>query len=118
MYVRSLSFRTICLLPASHCLAYSVLFLDFIDVPMNSSYPGSFVLSGRAFVQNPCPVPGKPHTVVLDVSFLAPPERETDEFACSLCYFKSEETLVITDGLYDVVATVSFLSHMLTRSFS
>ena len=73
---------------------------------MNSSCPGSFVLSGRAFVQNPRPVPSKPRTVVLDVSFLAPPDRETAEFACSLRYFKGEEGLVIADGLYDVVATV------------
>ena len=77
---------------------------------MNTSSPGSFVLSGRAVVQNPRPVPGKPRTVVLDVSFLAPPEQENKEFACSLRFFKGEEALVIADGLYDVVATVSFIS--------
>ena len=79
---------------------------------MTSSSPGSFILLGRAVVQNPHAVPGKPHTVILDVSFLTPPEREMDEFICSLRYFKGEEGVVIADGLYDVVATVSlFLAH-------
>lgn len=84
---------------------------------MLSSFPGSFILSGRALVQNPRPVPGKPRTVVLDVSFLAPPEQESREFVCSLRFFKGEESLVITDGLYDVVATVTlFVAHALGDS--
>ena len=63
-------------------------------------------------MQNPRPVPEKPHTVILDVSFLTPPEREMDEFVCSLRYFKGEEGVIIADGLYDVVATVRlFLAH-------
>ena len=94
-------------LPASLSFAFSVFYLDFFDVAMNSSCPGSFVLSGRALVRNPRPVPTKPRTVVLDVSFLAPPDREMAEFACSLRYFKGEEGVVIADGLYDVVAAVS-----------
>ena len=87
---------------------------------MNTAYPGSFVLSGRAFVENARPVPGKPRTLVLDVSFWGPSAHEKNEIVCSLRFFKGDDALVISDGLYDVVATVRFFLtpslRMLTRS--
>lgn len=51
---------------------------------------------------------------MLNMSFLALPEHEDDEFACSFHFFKGEEAFVIADGLYDIVATVMLLhSHNL-----
>lgn len=74
---------------------------------MNSAYPGSFLVSGRAYVENPRPVPGKPRTVVLDVYFMGPREREHNEIPCSLRFFRFDDALVIADSLYDLVATVT-----------
>lgn len=74
---------------------------------MNTAYPGSFVLSGRAFVENARQVPGKPRTLVLDVYFWGVPAHEENEIACSLRFFKGDDALVIPDSLYDVVATVT-----------
>ena len=85
---------------------------------MNTALPGLFVLSGRAYVENPRPLPGKPRSIVLDVSFLAPPKRNAGEFACSFRYFKSEEAFVIADGLYDIIATVTLLLRYSPHTFS
>jgi hypothetical protein len=76
---------------------------------MNSARPGSFQLSGRAYVENARPVPGKPRTVVLDVYLFGAPDEENNEITCSLRFFKVEERMIITEGLYDIVATVRLL---------
>ncbi|KAN0140507.1 hypothetical protein V8E53_001716 [Lactarius tabidus] len=80
---------------------------------MNSTRPGSFQVSARAYVENARPVPGKPRTVVLDVYLFGAPDEEEKEIACSLRYFKTEEAMVISEGLYDVVAiVVTFRPHV------
>jgi hypothetical protein len=79
---------------------------------MNSTRPGSFQVSACAYVENARPVPGKPRTVVLDVYLFGAPDEEEKEIACSLRYFKTEEAMVISEGLYDVVAIVSLCSNV------
>lgn len=75
---------------------------------MNVVRPGSIQLSGRAYVENARPVPGKPRTVVLDVYFFGSPDQEKKEIACSLRFFKGDDA-ILTAGLYDVIATVNFI---------
>ena len=103
--------------PLRFVLCSLVYLRGFRRVSMNTALPGLFILSGRAYVENPRPLPGKPRSVVLDVSFLAPPERDAGKFACSFRYFKSEEAFVIADGLYDIVATVTLLLRYSPRTF-
>ena len=83
---------------------------------MNTTRPGSFQLVGHAYVKNMQPVPGKPCTIILDGYLFGAPEEENNEIVCSLHFFKGEETLVITEGLYDVMATVCFICCHLTQS--
>jgi hypothetical protein len=82
---------------------------------MTSGRPGSFQLSSQAYVENARTITGKPHSVVLDVYLLGAPDQENDEIVCSLRYFKGEESLLITEGLYDIVATVTFFSYCISN---
>ena len=82
---------------------------------MNTMTPGNFQLVGHAYIKNVWPVPGKPPTIILDGYLFGAPEEENNEIVCSLCFFKGEETLVIAEGLYDVMATVHFICRHLTQ---
>ena len=75
---------------------------------MSSFPPGSFIIAARANVKNAHPVAGKPRSMVLDtVLFCDPPDGGSHEIPCSLRYFKVVDTLILSDGFYDVVATVT-----------
>ena len=81
---------------------------------MNAARHGCFQLSGRAYVENARPVPGKPRSVILDVYFFGSPDQEKNEIACSLRFFKGDDAFLIA-GLYDVVATVYFFENSIRK---
>lgn len=81
------------------------LYKQVYDI-MDSARPGNILLSGHAYIENAQPVPGKPRTVILDVYLFGAPDEENNKIACSLHFFKGEETLIIAEGLYNIVAMV------------
>jgi hypothetical protein len=93
-------------------LMHSIFPPAFLSTVMNSTRAGGVHLSGRAYVENTRPVPGKPRSVILDVYVAGSRCEEEEGIACSLRFFKGEEAMIIIEGLYDIVATVCSFFHL------
>lgn len=85
---------------------------------MNTARPGNILLSGHAYGENTRTVPGKPRSVILDVYLFGAPDEEDNKIACSLHFFKSDEALVFTEGLYDVMANITVFSYSCNVTYS